>query len=208
MSASPIAFLSYVRDDDKDANCYISSLREELAKATRLRMGSNFKIFQDWQDIGWGEDWQYRIEQSLDSAMCFIPVVTTRFFESSFCRDELKRFLEREVKLGRKDLVLPIYFVTCTKFEDASERSRDPLAEAVYKHHYIDWRELWLFELTSPEVRKVLAEMAEQISNTLNRKPASLPATPVSFEERLKTACSIDELVQLRKDIEAQLEAL
>ena len=73
--------------------------------------GQEFTIFQD-RDIQWGQNWKRRIEKSLDEEVTFlIPIITPSFFKSKACRDELGRFLERERRLNRDDLILPVYYV-------------------------------------------------------------------------------------------------
>lgn len=108
----PVAFLSYTRSVDKHQNRRITHLRERLEGAVRDLMGDeSFYIFQDHIHIKWGEDWKKRIAESLNDAMLLIPVITEGFFKSTACCDELDCFIEREKKLGRTDLILPLYYI-------------------------------------------------------------------------------------------------
>lgn len=106
----PLAFMSYAHVDDADGR--LTELRKLLSTETQVQTGDEFPIFQDRDDILWGQSWDERIEKSLDEVTFLIPIVTPSFFNSKNCRGELQRFLEREKKLGRNDLVLPIYYVT------------------------------------------------------------------------------------------------
>jgi cobaltochelatase CobT len=109
VSPSPIAFMNYVREDDTYEGGRLTELRLRLSGEVAAQCGESFPIFQDRKDIAWGEQWRERIDGSLDSVTFLIPIVTPRFFRSDACRDELDRYLKREQKLGRGDLVLPVY---------------------------------------------------------------------------------------------------
>src|SRR5205823_5053044 len=108
---APAAFLSYVHADDQHELGRLTQFRQRLEGEVRLHIGRKFEIFQDRKDIRWGENWRRRIEDALDTTTFLIPVVTPGFLTSTACRDELERFLERERRLGRDDLVLPLYYV-------------------------------------------------------------------------------------------------
>lgn len=89
------AFLSYAHSANSNADGRISALCRNLEKAVRLRIG-NFDIFDDIGRIGWGEAWAQQISHNLHSSMFFIPVVTTAYFKSDRCREELLVFHDRE----------------------------------------------------------------------------------------------------------------
>jgi hypothetical protein len=90
----PIAFLSYVHDDDKASFGFISRLREHLEEEVRARDGDNgFAIFQDRKDIKWSQQWEKRLKQGIEGCALFLPVVTPRYFTSEPCRKELEQFL-------------------------------------------------------------------------------------------------------------------
>ena len=61
----PVAFLSYVRaDDDHDAG-RITALREYLEGEVKMQTGRSFSIFQDRNDLTWGQQWEQRIDKAL-----------------------------------------------------------------------------------------------------------------------------------------------
>ena len=175
MSRPPIAFMSYVRLDDQHENGRLTQFRERLSAEVRMQTGDAFDIFQDRNDIAWGQQWKDRIVESLDGVTFLIPIITPAFFKSPACREELERFLQREEGLGRTDLVLPVYYIECSTLSDEAKRERDPLAKAIAARQYADWRELRFEPFTSPEVGKRLAGMARQISEALERAPQARP---------------------------------
>jgi parallel beta-helix repeat protein len=169
VSSDPIAFLSYVRFDDQHEDGRLTQFRERLSGEVRLQTGKKFEIFQDRNAITWGEQWQQRIDESLDTVTFLIPILTPGFFNSPACRSEFGRFLERERKLGRRDLILPVYYVNCPILRDEARREADEIAKTVANRQWADWRELRFEPFTSPQVGKTLAKLAEQIVESLER---------------------------------------
>ncbi len=166
-SARPAAFLSYDHLDDRYG--HISQFRVRLADEVCIQTGDEFTIFQDRSDISWGEGWRKRIEESLDSIVFFIPVITPSFFKSERCRAELKQFLERERKLCRRDFLLPVYYVSTPLLDDAGRRDEDELAREISERQYADWRELRFEPFDSPHVGKELERLAAQIREALDK---------------------------------------
>jgi TIR domain len=177
MSQNPIAFLSYVRFDDQHEEGRITEFCQRLSHEVQVQTGEEFHIFQDQNDITWGQQWQERINESLDEATFLIPILTPSFFRRDACRGELERFLDREKQLKRNDLILPVYYVDCPLLNDSSKRDADLLAKVIASRQRVDWRELRFEPFTSPDVRKMIAKIAKQIAEALIycRRPMSEP---------------------------------
>ena len=174
MSGNPIAFMSYVRLDDQHEGGRLTQFRERLSGEVRIQTGEAFEIFQDRNDIAWGQQWKKRIDEALDDVTFLIPVITPAFFKSPACRGELERFLQREERLDRTDLILPVYYIECATLSNEEKREQDSLAKAVAARQYADWRELRFESFSSPAVGKRLAAIAGQIVAALERsQPAS-----------------------------------
>src|SRR6267142_5515248 len=98
--------MSYVRLDDEYLEGRLSELRQRLEAEIRLQSGDReFHIFQDRNDITWGQNWQERLNAAIQSTTFLIPIVTPAFFLSPACRDEFGKFLAHEKTVGRNDLV-------------------------------------------------------------------------------------------------------
>lgn len=171
MDRGPAAFMSYVHSDD--AYGRVIELRERLSQETQIQTGEEFVIFQDRVGISWGQNWKERIEESIDEVTFLIPIITPSFFNSSACRGELRRFLNREKELDRNDLILPIYYVNSPVLNDEERRASDELAQVIASRQYAGWRSLRHEPLTSPEVGSTLAELSSQIGQALLRTRAS-----------------------------------
>jgi formylglycine-generating enzyme required for sulfatase activity len=158
----PDAFLSYTRFDDRRGD--ISAFREHLEDAVREVTGEPFEIFQDVDDIEIGERWSDKLDEILGEARFFIPILTPSYFNSAACRDELQKFLNAEVKAGRRDLILPIYYIRCTVLEDKELRRADDLATAIHQRQRWEWRELRHYSFRNRTVRLKIATLGEAIA--------------------------------------------
>lgn len=191
MERRPAAFLSYARFNDQHDDGRITQLRQRLEGEVRVYTGEAFPIFQDREDIRWGQEWQARIGEALDAATFFIPILTPGFFRSEACRSELETFLERERKLGRRDLVLPVYYVDSPLFDDPARRAGDALATALHQRQYFDWREFRHKPFTDLQVSESVAALAKRLRDVLDdadRSPRPGAATPAETRPRTKAS--------------------
>jgi parallel beta-helix repeat protein len=189
--AGPAAFMSYVRFDDAHEDGQLSAFRERLAGEIRIQTGHEFPIFQDRNDIAWGQNWRQRIEETLDEVTLLLVIVTPGLFHSPACRGEVARFRERELTLGRTDLILPVYYVSAREMDDPDLRKSDDLASLLWERQYADWRELRFEPLTSPVVRKQIATLATRMRDTFWQLPA-VPVAKVSGPARSASAARGD----------------
>jgi len=169
MPAKPDAFLSYTRFDDQRGK--ISEFCSELSYAVEAVSGDPFHIFQDVDGIGIGEHWPDKLDDMLSKARFFIPIVTPKFFNSDPCRSELIRFLKQERKVGRKDLVFPIYWIQCAKLEEPHLKAKDELAQIIHERQRWDWRRNRLRPISDTDVAEQIEALAIQIERA--RRSAS-----------------------------------
>jgi len=181
--------MSYVHFDDKREQGRLTQFREQLSDEVHFHTGEGFEIFQDRRDIKWGQQWRQRIGESLDASTFFIPIITPSFFKSEECRKELRAFLKHEKKLGRSDLILPVYYQDTPLLNDEERRKTDELAEEIAKRQWADWRELRFEPLTSPQVGKAFANLAAQICEALERQAAGVSTEkPAAVRKRPRAA--------------------
>ena len=176
MAGQPAAFMSYARFDDQHDDGQLTEFRERLAAEIRVQTGEEFLIFQDHADIAWGQNWQQRIDQTLDTVTLLLVIITPGFFRSPHCRAETEKFLDRERQFGRDDLILPVYYVSTPEIDDPRRRDADPLAATLAARQHADWRELRFEPATSPAARRAIAHLATRMRDTFWRPPASTPA--------------------------------
>jgi parallel beta-helix repeat protein len=173
MPDGPAAFMSYVRFDDQHNDGKLSQFRERLGAEVRAQTGREFAIFQDRNDIGWGQNWQQRIDETIDAATLLLVIITPSLFRSPPCRAELARFLDRERALGREDLILPVYYISAREMDNPALREGDAMAEVLASRQFADWRELRFEPFTSPLVLKATALLATRMRDTFWLPPAA-----------------------------------
>jgi F-box protein 11 len=174
VSGQPAAFMSYVRFNDQHDDGLLSQFRERLGAEVRAQTGEEFAIFQDRNDVAWGQNWQQRIDEALDAVTLLLVIVTPSLFRSPACRSEVARFLEREQELGRTDLILPVYYISAQELDDPELRASDEMARVLHSRQYADWRELRFEPFTSPVVRKATAQLASRMRDTFWKPPSAL----------------------------------
>lgn len=169
MGNRPTAFLSYTRVDDEFFGGAITALRHQLELGVQVVTGRSFHIFQDIDGIEIGQQWQKRLDEEVSEAIFMIPIITPSFLNSSACRDEVSKFLQREKSLGRDDLILPIYFVTAPLLEKADLLHADSVALEIKKRQRYDWRSQADWPITDARVRPGIIEISEKIAVAIAR---------------------------------------
>lgn len=188
----PAAFMSYARFDDQHDNGWLTRFQERLSAEVRAQTGMDFAIFQDRKDIAWGQNWQQRIDEALDTVTLLLVVITPSFFRSQACRSEVNKFLERERILGRGDLILPVYYIGAREMDDPGLREADDMAKVLFSRQWADWRKLRLKSITSPQVRKAIAELASRMRDAFWQPPAST-ALPIRSGRGMKPSAFVNE---------------
>jgi cobaltochelatase CobT len=162
----PVAFFSYVRSDDAHDLGRLTELRRSLEGEIKMQTDRPFHIFQDRNDISWGEQWKERIESALRGVTFLVPIVTPSYFQSPSCRSEFRTFLVREKELGEDRLILPIYYVTCDEMDGRVETT-DEIAVVLRARNWADWRSFRFKDLTSHELREQITLLATTIKTTI-----------------------------------------
>jgi cobaltochelatase CobT len=187
---NPIAFLSYVRDDDHHDFGGVTTFRERLEGEVKVQSGQRFEIFQDRNDIRWGQFWQERIIESLSEVTFLIPIITPSFLVSPSCRTEFETFIRMEQTLGLNKLILPVYYVSCDAID--AGHNEDSVVAAIRKRNWTDWRPLRFMPFDSSEVRSTLAQLAKNIKSTMQEltliaEAAQHPKIPKEVPESTTT---------------------
>jgi hypothetical protein len=163
------ALMSYARPDDQQNGDFFNRFRDRLSNEIRAQTGEEFQIFQDTEDIRWGQYFQDRVEDTAQALTFFIPVITPDFFRCEYCRDELRKFLRREEALHRNDLILPMYYVESDTLTNQTKRTSDSLAQVIAMRASFDWRALQGQSLDASEAQFLLEDMAKHIRDSLQQ---------------------------------------
>jgi len=160
-----------------------------LEGEVRMQTGRPFPIFQDRNDINWGEQWRERIKGAIDSISFLIPIMTPSYFRSHMCREEFEAFLLRERALGLPRLILPIYYVSADEMDDAAKHP-DDMATVLRERNWSDWRELRFPPLDHPTIREQIATLAKTIKQTMVELRAEIDAATQSKFQQVQAVPS------------------
>jgi hypothetical protein len=165
----PIGFWSYARSDDDVSNRRLSTLRGLLRAELKLHWGRReVRIWQDLEAIAYGTTWLAEIEQAIAESSFLIPIVTRAFLESKMCCQEVTLFHQRQLALGRNDVIFPFHFTDVTRVR--AEDCEDPaVLTLLQERQAFDFSRLRLRDPHSEEVATKLASLAAAIDDTLRR---------------------------------------
>lgn len=151
-------FISYAHDDDKNSNNWISLFKDVLQKELDIQSGQKVNIFFDKEAIELGEEWEAKIDRTLEERTShFVAFISMAYLKSEVCRYELEKMLSVEQALGMTGMVLPIYFIGSGPMEEID----DPLVKKVVEKNYYDWRQ---FRFTPPSEVEICVKVAKVVS--------------------------------------------
>jgi formylglycine-generating enzyme required for sulfatase activity len=184
---SLFAFLSYAHADDEDRSVsfFVQQLQAEIRRQMGLR---DFVIYQDRDQLAWGQSWKRQIDESLDASAFLIAILSPSFFASKECVRELAKFREREKTLGRDDLILPVVWIQPDEFFDADHE----LAALLRQRQYTSWEEYRFHEPYPVEAKKAIAKLAGDFKAAARRNSAPKPPSPSAWTAGLVRTNPID----------------
>jgi hypothetical protein len=180
-----VGFFSYSRDDDEDSEGALTALRRRIQNELRAqlgRTGDTLRLWQDAEAIPPGTLWRSQIESAIEQAVFFVPIVTPRVINSQFCEVEFRRFLTREERLNRSDLVFPIIYIEVETLRNEPRWRDHPVLQMISERQYVDWSE-FRHELESVKVRQLITGFCRTIVAALRRpipEPSPKEAPPVA----------------------------
>ncbi|GLY42214.1 hypothetical protein Amsp01_082370 [Amycolatopsis sp. NBRC 101858] len=202
-------FLSFTHEDDGFLN-FVTPLKSSLEKFCASAYGRKIKVFVDRESIGWGEDWRTRIQDGINAAMVFIPVISMNYFyESGSCREELTAFYAKANELGLTQLILPLIILGRDLI---TEHSDDANIRIIERLQYIDIEDAVLAGAGTAEWRRTMAVVAGKLIKAIESAESKLETlqTPEAASVDTRTpdeeAPGLQEYVEQLTEIGALLE--
>ncbi len=169
----PTGFWSYTSQDDSSSRGRLSQLRRVLADEVQQMVGRTpeVHIFQDVAAIPPGAGWEKQIQEAIKEASFFIPIVTPGFLQSEWCCREVMHFHQREIGLGRSDLIFPIYYNDIGDFKTFRRPEiHDPdVLRLLLERQWLNFRDLRHRNPDSEEVATRFEDLANGIRRALFR---------------------------------------
>jgi parallel beta-helix repeat protein len=192
---NPPGFYSYKHLEGNDRT-YLNNLRSNLEDDLLAITGLPIKLWQDVDDIKWGQEWRKAIDKGLAEAAFFIPVITPGYLYSDVCRSEFEKFANYEKKRKRTDLILPLIYVRPDDFDDKHRQKEDSIIRLCLERQYVNWEDLRGLGDEGPEYRTRLTTLSKRIRDLLKTLPQS---DAVGTARATKKAANKRKLVRRRK---------
>jgi hypothetical protein len=158
--APPIrCFLSYARQDDVVMD-FVGPFASSLRHYAYADRGRSLEIFLDREAIGWGDLAQPAIRTAVRSATVFLPVLTRRYFDRPYCREELFVFYNQASVDGVRGLLLPVVLLGHDHLTDGNP---DLAVQIVVERQHRSVREAWLDGPSSPTWRRTMLALAGEL---------------------------------------------
>lgn len=183
---SPKGFWSYARGDDDHLEGDLTGLRRRIAGEVSMLLGYDVGIFQDIHDLRTGDRWEEGLRKGLNEASFLIPVLTPRFFNRAWCREEALTYLRLSKEAGLEPRIFPVRFVEWDDDENCEVRAA--LAPFQYKD-FSNWR----FESDPTKRSKLENEFAKDVMARLRVAPAPRPAAKSAPDIVTKVSASLPD---------------
>lgn len=175
--APPIrCFLSYAQQDDVVMD-FVGPFTKSLSQYAYADRGRELEIFVDRQELGWGDLAQPAIRAAVRSATVFLPVITRRYFDRPYCREELFIFYNQACVDGVPSLLLPVVLLGESYL---TENSSDLAVQLIAERQQRRLREAWIEGPASPAWRRTLlalaGELVEQVEEAERQLTGGTPA--------------------------------
>jgi TIR domain len=197
-----VGFFSYSPKDDEDS---AGALRSVIHRELSVQLGRSHEDLRIWQDkaaIPQSAYWESEIKEAIDQSVFFIPIITPSVIGNPRRAFELNAFRERQARLGRHDLVFPIFYIPVPETADVEFKHRE----------YLDWRHLRHQDLGSGEAVLKLERFCRSIADALRRpwlppEKRRIESKGPQFAQRAQASrVSADEARRALEDARGRLE--
>lgn len=197
--APPIrCFLSYARQDDVVMD-FVDQFATSLRHYAYADRGRSLEIFLDRSSIGWGDLVQPTLRAAVRSTTVFLPVLTRRYFDRPYCREELFLFYNQAFVEGVRGLLLPVVLLGADFLTDDNP---DLAVQIVRERQHFSVREAWIEGPSSPAWRRTMLSLASAIVDSVEAAERALVAAPPSAEVDLTA-----ELDQFSRDVQTVIRS-
>jgi hypothetical protein len=192
-------FLSYARADDVVMD-FVDPFTESLRQYAYADRGRSLEIFLDRTSIGWGDLAQPAIRASVRSATVFLPILTRRYFDRPYCREELFIFYNQAFVDGVRGLLLPVVLLGA---DFLTEDNQDLAVQLVVERQHRSVREAWIEGPSSPAWRRTMLSLASDLVDRVEAAERRLLTEPPPPDVDLAA-----ELARFSTDVSAMTAAV
>jgi hypothetical protein len=171
--APPIrCFLSYARQDDLVMD-FVGPFASSLCHYAYADRGRALEIFLDRTSIGWGDLVQPTLRAAVRGTTVFLPVLTRRYFDRPYCREELFLFYNQAFVDGVCGLLLPVVLLGA---DHLTGDNPDLAVQLVVERQHRSVREAWLEGPSSSLWRRTMLSLAGDLVDRVEAAERALLA--------------------------------
>jgi hypothetical protein len=154
-------FLSYHREDNVEAfPGAIDRFFRELLSQLKAEAPVEVFVFRDIEAMVGGEGWRRHVDEAIAATNVFIPVVTTRWFQSQVCMEELHAFRTNTPPDELQTAVLPLILAGHRNLRDDAAQEEVRFIESL---HWRDLGDSYRRGYESPQWRMLVADVVNDI---------------------------------------------
>jgi hypothetical protein len=172
MSRYPIftAFFSYAHDDAEADQALIRAFTTALETRVNAKLANaRFVIWRDKHRLRTGDRWDSRIEAGLRACQILIVLLTPRWIESEFCRNEYRIFESSETDRGVGEYVAPILIRAIGREEKYFTADQRDTYESVKSRQYRRVIATQFIKLHKDQRTALIDEVADDIEGMIDR---------------------------------------
>ncbi|KQV73625.1 hypothetical protein ASC61_00540 [Aeromicrobium sp. Root344] len=214
-------FLSYARSDDEEFG-FVDPFVSKLKALVKAKSGRALDVFVDRDAIGWGENWRDRLEESVQGATVFVPLLTATYLERPACREEFLTFHTKAQVLGVTELLLPVLVFQSPLFgpdstDDvaaiAEERQYECIEDALLDGYDSS---TWLTQMSKLAEKLIeallraetaLGEASENDASLTSRRRAGSEASPNADDDDDDRAGLAEHMIEMQRAIDEMGDA-
>ncbi len=131
------ALFSYAHADNNYHNEILTVAASVLNEAAYIHSGKNnfLEIVYDLRNIDLGDNWKDKIDQMIDRATIFIPILSPAYFSSEHCMYELEQFSKKMERSSGRGLIMPVHFVGLEELQ----AKKNPTIEKLLERQHAKW---------------------------------------------------------------------
>ncbi len=204
LNPTPSVFLSYVHEDDNYFNGMLVEFARQVVEACKMELGVSVELIVDRDALGWGEQWQKRLQQEVGRATFLLAMVTPRYVRSEACQDEFMQFRTRSAAESYQGiLTLLVKNPRWDKSDIAANDTCRIIKETVDAHHWlkpeVEFEEL---EPGNREFRMAAKTLGKALAERIEKFESSHPDTRSQHETADQQQDGLVELMERLNDTE------
>ncbi|MDX8030962.1 toll/interleukin-1 receptor domain-containing protein [Lentzea sp. BCCO 10_0856] len=208
--APPIrCFLSYARQDDIVMD-FVTPFASSLRHYAYADRGRALEIFLDRESIGWGDLVQPTLRAAVRGTTVFLPVLTRRYFDRPYCREELFLFYNQAFVDGVRGLLLPVVLLGAGHL---TADNPDLAVQLVVERQHRSVQDAWLEGPSSPLWRRTMLSLAGELVDRVEAAERALlvdaPAIEVDVALELdRFSRDVQAVIRSTSDVVAEFQSL